>query len=72
MTTQTHAVAARTSCLIERGRACVYGFEQIGQNFSADLTRQMVNALEAGAPATLYDYWIAEQECRLASKREAR
>lgn len=61
-------IADRTSCLIERGRACVAGFDRLGHSFSADLTRQMVNALECGAPASLYDHWLAEQEARLRDK----
>lgn len=59
----------RTSCLIERGYACIAGFEKCGMEFSADLTRQMVNALECGAPAPLYDHWIREQEERLRRAR---
>lgn len=60
-------IATRESCLVERGRACAIGFERIGHRFSADLTRQMVTALEQGAPGCLYDHWIAQQEQRLAA-----
>lgn len=66
------AVIGRASCLIERGRACVAGFERLGKSFSADTTRQMVNALECGAPAALYDHWLGEQEKRLAAAEARR
>ena len=65
MNALAHPVALRSSCLTERARACVAGFDRLGKKFSADLTRQMLNALECGAPACLYDHWIGEQEARL-------
>lgn len=60
-------IALRNSCLVERAQACVTGFERLGKTFSADLTRQMLNALECGAPGVLYEHWLGEQEARLAS-----
>lgn len=61
------AIATRESCLIERGLACAIGFERIGHRFSAGLMRRMIDALEQGAPGSLYDHWIAQQEQRLAA-----
>lgn len=63
-------IALRASCLIERARACVSGFERLGKKFSADFTRQMLNALECGAPACLYEHWLGEQEARLEVARK--
>jgi hypothetical protein len=59
-------LSLRTSCLVARAQSCVAGFEKLGQKFSADLTRQMVNSLECGAPGALYEHWVGEQEKRLA------
>lgn len=65
-------IAVRSSCLLARAEACVAGFERLGKRFSADLTRQMVNALEFGAPACLYEHWIGEQETRLSEMENGR
>lgn len=66
------AIPHRASCLIERGHAIAAGFDRIGLTFSADLTREMVKALEGGASPALYEWWIAEQEDRLLEKKAAR
>lgn len=64
-------IALRESCLIERALACAAGFERLGLWCSADTTRNMLNALNAGAPACLYEHWIGAQEARLIEKEAA-
>lgn len=61
-----HDITLRQSCLVARAQACVTGFEQAGHRFSAEFTRDMLDDLQRGAPSTLYEHWIGQQEARLA------
>lgn len=68
-----HPVSLRTSCLVERARACAAGFDRLGQKFSADFTRERILfPLECGAPSALYEHFVGQQEARLANMENAR
>lgn len=62
----TEPLPLRASCLVERAYACAAGFDRIGHGFSADMTRGFAIDIEAGLSPALYEYWVSQQEERLA------